>query len=134
MYQRRRWNRNTTLEPYCNVPWFYKFYLKCRVSFSVVDLYVSGISARCNQATVAFLRLLISTLFFSITQVTWCSYFIFFKTVFLLPQRKRDLGVLAGNERIAQLLRRMKQNNSHGRQKDGQNLVDQQNQLKIIIL
>lgn len=87
LYQRRRWNRNTTLEPYCNVPWFYKFYLKCRVSFSVLDLYVSGISARCNQATVAFLRL-IATLFFSITQVTWCSYFIFY-FVSLTPEKAR---------------------------------------------
>lgn len=40
--------------------------------FSVVDLCMSGISARCNQATVAFLRLLVSTLFFSIMEVACC--------------------------------------------------------------
>lgn len=46
----------------------YKLYLKCSF-FSVVDLCVNGISARCNQATVAFLRLLISLPFFSIMEV-----------------------------------------------------------------
>lgn len=86
--------------------------------FSVVDLCVSGISARCNQATVAFLRLLISTLLFSIMEVACCraKYFFFLNCITLTPcwfsLRKEGLGMLAGNERIAQLLRRIKQNNS----------------------
>lgn len=53
--------------------------------FSVVDLCVSSISARCNQATVAFLRLLISTLVFSIIEVTCATEQSFSSTVFLLP-------------------------------------------------
>lgn len=51
----------------------------------VVDLCVSDIGARCNQATVAFLRLLVSTLFFSIMEVACCGAKFFFKAVFLMP-------------------------------------------------
>lgn len=54
-----------TLEPHSTVLGFCKSYLRYSLySFiPVVDPRVSGIGARCNQATVAFLRLLISALF-----------------------------------------------------------------------
>lgn len=69
-------------ESYCSL--VCKLYLPC--FFSVVDLCVSGISARCNQATVAFLRLLIFVLFFSITEVASNrEKILFFKLLFSSP-------------------------------------------------
>lgn len=93
--------------------------------FSVVDLCMSGISARCNQATVAFLRLLVSTLFFSIMEVACCrAKLLFFCYISPTPCQSGlnwwVLGRLAGNGIIAQLLGKMKQNNSQRRWEDGQ--------------
>lgn len=106
-----------------------------RLFFLVVDLCVFGISARCNQATVAFLRLLISTLFFSIMEVE-CSRAKFFLLYFSYPMpvfsEKVRVGTLSGNGRIAQLLRRMKITASGEGRMDKPR--DQHNLMKIIIL
>lgn len=84
-------------ESYCSL--VCKLYLPC--FFSVVDLCVSGISARCNQATVAFLRLLIFALFFSITEVASNREKILFFNCCFLPPMPAYWGW--------QLLRRMRQ-------------------------
>lgn len=110
-----------------------KLFLKCSFS-AVVDLCVSDVSARCNQATVAFFKIpRLHCLLLNYGGCVLQSYV--FLAVFILPvwsEKVRESWACLSGMEEAQLLRRMKQNNSQRGREDGQTYRPQGNNNIIV--